>query len=248
MLELKHITLKTEDGAEILKRIDLKLFDKKIYAITGPNGSGKSTLARIVMGIAKPTAGQVIFDGQDITNMSITDRANLGIGYAFQNPPRFKGLTVRELLKLATPGRPDTEKICDLLYNVGLCSQEYMDRDMDTSLSGGESKRIEIATVLARRLKIAVFDEPEAGIDLWSFHKLAETFKNMHQQTDTTLIIISHQERILELADEIIVMADGEIEKNITREEILNGGALDELCKCRENCGIRGGENVRCIG
>ncbi|MGE4484333.1 MAG: ABC transporter ATP-binding protein [Oscillospiraceae bacterium] len=249
MLELNGINLNIEGGnkVQILKNIDLKLYDKKIYVITGPNGSGKSSLARIIMGISAPTSGAVIFNGQDITQMNITQRALLGIGYAFQNPPRFKGIKVRDILNLAAASDSDKGKICDLLYSVGLCSQEYIDRDMDASLSGGEIKRIEIASILARNLKLAVFDEPEAGIDLWSFHRLAETFREMHEKTDTTIVIISHQERILELADEIILMADGGIERNIPKEEILKKGFVDDLCACRAGCGIRGKEHVKCI-
>jgi Fe-S cluster assembly ATP-binding protein len=250
MLELNGINLNTEGEhkVQILKNIDLKLLDKKIYAITGPNGSGKSSLARIIMGISRPTSGTIIFNGHDITQMNITERARLGIGYAFQNPPKFKGIKVRQLLDISLGDKSGNGKICDLLYNVGLCSQEYLNRDMDANLSGGEIKRIEIATILARNLKLAVFDEPEAGIDLWSFHRLAETFNDMHQKTDTTIMIISHQERILELADEIILMAEGGIERNIPKEEILKKGFVDDLCACRANCGIRGKENVKCVG
>lgn len=248
MLELNHITFNADDGTPIVSEINLKLNDSTIYAITGPNGSGKSSLARIIMGITKPSSGSILFDGRDITALDITQRAQIGIGYAFQNPPDFKGITVREMLTLASPDTPDKGQICDMLYNVGLCSQEYLDREMDSSLSGGERKRIEIATVLARKLKLAVFDEPEAGIDLWSFQQLAETFRNIHNTTDTTLVIISHQERILELADEILVMTEGRIDRSIGRDELLKSNALDELCNCRMNCGIRGDEDVRCIG
>ena len=247
MLELNGINLSIE-GKAILKNIDLKLHEKKIYVITGPNGSGKSSLARIMMGITDPTSGNLMFNGQDITRMSITERARLGVGYAFQHPPRFKGLKVRELLNLSLGNNSENQKVCDLLYSVGLCAQEYLNRDLDTSLSGGEIKRIEIASILARDLKLAVFDEPEAGIDLWSFHRLAETFQDLHDKTDMTIVIISHQERILELADEIILMANGGIERNIPKEEILQKGFVDSLCTCRTNCGIRGMENVKCIG
>jgi Fe-S cluster assembly ATP-binding protein len=251
MLEMKKINYTVDTGAtqiRILKDVDLALADNKIYVITGPNGSGKSSLAKVIMGMAQPTSGSIFMDGQDITNLDITARARLGIGYAFQHPPRFKGIKVRDILSLSMPDQPENMRTCDLLYGVGLCSQEYMDRDMDASLSGGEIKRIEIATVLARNLKIAVFDEPEAGIDLWSFHKLADTFREMHAKTDTSIIIISHQEKILELADEIILMANGTIERNISKKEILSKGFIDDLCACRANCGIRGKENVQCIG
>jgi Fe-S cluster assembly ATP-binding protein len=250
MLELKKVSLSVEGArrVDILNNIDLQLLDKKIYAITGPNGSGKSSLARIIMGIAQPTSGSIIFNGDDITHMDIAQRAHLGIGYAFQSPPRFKGIKVRDVLSLAMSGNEKEEKICDLLYSVGLCSQEYLDRDMDASLSGGEIKRIEIATILARNLKMAVFDEPEAGIDLWSFQRLAETFKEMHEKTNTTIVIISHQERILELADEILLIANGSITKNIPKEEILKKGFVDNLCACAENCGKVGEKYAKCIG
>jgi Fe-S cluster assembly ATP-binding protein len=172
--------------------------------------------------------------------MSITERARLGIGYAFQHPPRFKGIKVRDLLNLSLQNKPGDEKICDLLYNVGLCSQEYLDRDMDARLSGGEIKRIEIAAILARNLKLAVFDEPEAGIDLWSFHRLADTFRDMHEKTGTTIVIISHQERILELADEIILMAGGRIERNIPKEEILKRALWTTCAHAAQTAGLGG--------
>lgn len=248
MLELKNISLSVENKANILNKVNLNLLDKKIYVITGPNGSGKSSLARIIMGITTPTEGNIIFNGQDLTQLDISQRAHLGIGYAFQSPPRFKGIKVRELLNLSMSGNPGEEKICDLLYSVGLCSQEYLDRDMDASLSGGEIKRIEIASILARNLKLAVFDEPEAGIDLWSFHRLAETFKEMHEKTNATIVLISHQEKILELADEIILVANGGIERNIPKEDILRKGFIDDKCKCRANCGKAGDKNAECIG
>ncbi len=250
LLELNGINLSIEgeNKVQILKDIDLKLLEKKIYVITGPNGSGKSSLARIMMGISQPTSGSILFDGQDITQMDITERARLGIGYAFQHPPRFKGIKIRELLQLSLGNKAESGKICDLLYSVGLCAQEYLNRDLDASLSGGEIKRIEIASILARDLKLSVFDEPEAGIDLWSFRQLAETFHELHDKTDMTIVIISHQERILELADEIILMANGSIERNIPKDEILQKGFVDNLCACRTNCGIRGMENVKCIG
>jgi Fe-S cluster assembly ATP-binding protein len=250
MLELKGVslTVEGETKTQILKDIDLKLQNKKIYAVTGPNGSGKSSLARVIMGITPPTSGHILLDGQDITGLGITERARLGIGYAFQNPPRFKGIKVSELLKLSLPEEAPPADTCDLLYSVGLCSQEYLGRDMDARLSGGEIKRIEIATVLARDLKLAVFDEPEAGIDLWSFRQLAETFREMHEKSDTTIVIISHQERILELADEIILIANGGIDRTIPREQILKKGFVNELCRCSVNCGVRGKENARCVG
>jgi Fe-S cluster assembly ATP-binding protein len=246
MLELKDITLRLEDGRTILDHVGVTLQDKKIYAVTGPNGSGKSSLARVIMGLQAPTAGRILLDGQDITDTDITGRARLGVGYAFQNPPRFKGIKVSELLKLAGGG-PDQAGICDMLFSVGLCAQDYLNRDADATLSGGEAKRIEIATVLARSLKLAVFDEPEAGIDLWSFQRLADTFREMHSKTDTTIVIISHQERILELADEILLMKDGHLSP-VPHEEILAADNSDARCQCRQNCGKRGQENAECAG
>lgn len=250
MLEIQGVTLgiEGEKEVEILKGIDLKLPDKKLYAVTGPNGGGKSSLAKIIMGIFKPVSGKILLDGQDITDMAITERARLGIGYAFQHPPRFKGIKVKELLKMSASNNPEKVNICDLLYDVGLCAQDYLNRDADASLSGGEMKRIEIATVLARNLKLAVFDEPEAGIDLWSFQKLAETFSNIHMKYNTTIVIISHQERILELADEIILMANGKIQEKAGRDEILSRIFKNDSCLCSANCGKGAGQNAECIG
>lgn len=250
MLEIQKVSLEIEgkSGVDILKDINLKFYDKKIYVITGPNGGGKSSLAKIIMGIYNPTSGNILLDGQDVTTMAITERARLGIGYAFQSPPRFKGIKVKELLQMAASFNPEKVNICDLLYNVGLCAQDYLERDVDASLSGGEMKRIEIATVLARNLKVAVFDEPEAGIDLWSFQKLAETFKTIHEQYDTTIIIISHQERIMELADEIIIMSNGTISAQSERDIILAGILKSDTCLCSTKCEKGVGQNVECIG
>ncbi len=250
MLEIQKVSLEIEgkSGVEILKDIDLKFLDKKIYVITGPNGGGKSSLAKIIMGIYNPTSGKILLDGQDVTTMNITERARLGIGYAFQNPPRFKGIKVKELLKMAASFNPEKVNICDLLFNVGLCAQDYLERDVDASLSGGEMKRIEIATVLARNLKLAVFDEPEAGIDLWSFQKLAETFRNIHAAYDTTIVIISHQERIMELADEIILMSNGMISAQSERDIILAGILNNDACECSTKCEKGVGQNVECAG
>ena len=250
MLDIQGVSLEIEGdkSTEILKNISLKFYNKKIYVVTGPNGGGKSSLAKIIMGVYNPTSGKILLDGQEITTMNITERARLGIGYAFQSPPRFKGLKVKDLLKMAASHNPEKVNVCDLLYNVGLCAQDYMDRDVDSSLSGGEMKRIEIATVLARNLKLAVFDEPEAGIDLWSFQKLAETFKNIHLQYDTTIIIISHQERIMELADEIIIMSNGTIsaqsERDIILAEILNNDTCSYTTKCAKGVG----QSAECVG
>lgn len=248
MLEIKSVSLEIEgsNGFEILKNITLKFYEKKIYVVTGPNGGGKSSLAKLIMGVYNPTQGNILLDEQDITTTPITERARMGIGYAFQSPPRFKGVTVKELLTMAASHNPENVNICDLLFDVGLCSQDYINRDVDGSLSGGEMKRIEIATVLARNLKIAVFDEPEAGIDLWSFQKLAETFRNIHEKYDTTIIIISHQERIMELADEIIIMSNGTISAQSERDIIL-AGILNDDCACSTYCVKGVGQNVECI-
>ncbi|EGW37595.1 ATP-binding cassette domain-containing protein [Desulfosporosinus sp. OT] len=250
MLEIQGVSLETDgdNRVEILKNINLKFYDKKIYVVTGPNGGGKSSLAKIIMGVYNTTKGKILLDGQDITTMNITERARLGIGYAFQSPPRFKGIKVKDLLKMAASYNPEKVNICDLLYDVGLCAQDYLNRDVDTSLSGGEMKRIEIATVLARNLKLAVFDEPEAGIDLWSFQKLAETFKNIHMKYDTTIVIISHQERIMELADEIILMSNGTISAQSERDIILAGILNTDACACSTKCEKGVGQNVECIG
>lgn len=220
MLELKNITFEA-DGKTILDDISLKLTEHALTVITGPNGGGKSTLAKLIMGIEHPTKGSIFFNGEDITDLSIDERAKRGIGYAFQQPPRFKGMSVRRLLELAH-GRPLEEENCiSYLSDVGLCSKDYLDRDVDNSLSGGEVKRIEIATLLARELKMSIFDEPEAGIDLWSFSKLVETFQKLHQQKQQDILLISHQERIMQLADEMIVIENGRIAARGSKEEIL---------------------------
>ncbi|MCL2507821.1 MAG: ATP-binding cassette domain-containing protein [Oscillospiraceae bacterium] len=231
MLELKNVSFSVED-AEIIEDISFTLEDNRFLVITGPNGGGKSTLARLIMGIEKPTGGRIIFNGQDITGLGITERARLGIGYAFQNPPRFKGLTVRGLLSLAHGSDLPEDACCEYLTNVGLCSMEYLNRDVDSSLSGGEVKRIEIATLMAKNLGLAMFDEPEAGIDLWSFKMLVESFRSMSKGRHTSVILISHQERIMELADEVLVVANGKIRSYGTRDEILPKlmGEFDEDC------------------
>lgn len=210
MLELKNISFDVPQGdgeKGILKNVSVKIDDKKFVAITGPNGGGKSTLAKIIAGIYKPTEGQIIFDGQDITDMSITDRAKAGISFAFQQPVKFKGIKVKDLIKLASGNTLSVSSACDYLSEVGLCARDYINRDVDGSLSGGELKRIEIATIIARGTKLSVFDEPEAGIDLWSFKNLIDVFEKMHNEKDASIIIISHQERILNIADEILVLA-----------------------------------------
>ena len=224
MLELKNISFNVSDELgekEILTDVSLTLEDGKFLVVTGPNGGGKSTLAKIIMGIQKPTGGQILWNGIDITNMSITERARLGIGYAFQHPPRFKGLSVRGLLSLAHGEDLPEDQCCAYLTNVGLCSKDYLNREVDSSLSGGEIKRIEIATLMARDLKLAIYDEPEAGIDLWSFNMLVESFKGISKKRKESMIIISHQERIMKIADEIAVIANGVVSKKGPVEEIF---------------------------
>lgn len=227
MLELKHVSFSVdaEDGSkEILSDINLRIEDKKFVVITGPNGVGKSTLARLVAGIEKPTSGRLYLDGEDITDLGITERARKGIAYAFQQPVRFKGLQVMDLLRIASGKQLTPLEGCEFLSEVGLCAREYINREVNASLSGGELKRVEIATVLARRSRLSVFDEPEAGIDLWSFQNLIRIFEKMRREIkDSTILIISHQERILKIADEIIVLKDGMIYKHGDAREILPG-------------------------
>ena len=220
MLELRNVGYETDDNKEILHDVSLTV-QERFVAITGPNGGGKSTLAKVIAGIYQPTSGQILLDGVDITHMSITDRANLGLSYAFQQPVRFKGLRVKDLLSLAAGKNTSVTEACNYLSEVGLCARDYIDREVNASLSGGELKRIEIAMVLARGTKLSIFDEPEAGIDLWSFQNLIRVFEKMYEQTRGSILIISHQERILNIADKIVVIKDGQIEKEGPRAEIL---------------------------
>lgn len=220
MLELKNICF-IRDNKKILDNINLTIDSNKFVVITGPNGSGKSTLAKIIMGIEKPDEGQVIINGQDITNLDINERAKLGMGFAFQQPVKFKGITVYDILKLAAEKDLNRREACDILSKVGLCAKEYIDREVNGSLSGGELKRIEIASVAVRGSKFAIFDEPEAGIDLWSFQSLIKIFEDMRKIIKGTTLIISHQERILNIADEVILMKDGKIENKGKKEEVL---------------------------
>ena len=222
MLELKHVGFETDDNKEILHDVSLTVQDRFV-AITGPNGGGKSTLAKVIAGIYQPTSGQILLDGVDITHKTITERANLGISYAFQQPVRFKGLRVHDLLSLAAGKDTSVAQACAYLSEVGLCARDYIDREVNASLSGGELKRIEIAMVLARGTKLSIFDEPEAGIDLWSFQNLIRVFEKMYEQTRGSILIISHQERILNIADTIVVVKNGGIEKIGPRAELLPG-------------------------
>ena len=220
MLELKNICYDVEDNKEIIRDISLQIEDHFV-AITGPNGGGKSTLAKIIAGIVKPTSGQILLDGEDITGLNITERANKGISFAFQQPVHFKGLTVRDLITIAAGKKLGVNEICDILSEVGLCAREYIDREINSSLSGGELKRIEIAMITARGTKLSIFDEPEAGIDLWSFNSLIRVFEKMRDEIHGTILIISHQERILDIAEKIIVIADGQLKKIGTKQEVL---------------------------
>ncbi|MDO4474375.1 MAG: ATP-binding cassette domain-containing protein [Eubacteriales bacterium] len=220
MLELKNISYCAEDGKKILDDVNLVIEDRFV-AVTGPNGGGKSTLAKVIAGIYKPSSGQILFNGEDITELSITERAKKGISYAFQQPVRFKGLRVRDLLNIAAGDGTSFKECCELLSEVGLCAKDYVNRELNESLSGGEMKRIEIATILARKTNMNVFDEPEAGIDLWSFQNLIHVFEKMYGKSDGSILIISHQERILNIADKIIYLKDGHVERYGPREEIL---------------------------
>ena len=231
MLEFKHVSYCAPGGREILKDINLTI-NERFVAITGPNGSGKSTIAKLIAGIISPTSGEIYFDGRNITEDGITERARAGISFAFQQPVRFKGITVKDLLSLAAGKNASVSEACRYLSEVGLCAKDYINRQVDGSLSGGELKRIEIAMINARGTKLSVFDEPEAGIDLWSFNNLIKVFENMYQRTQGSIVIISHQERILNIADKIVVLADGGIAEYGSKDEVLPK-LLDVRAGCR---------------
>lgn len=235
MLELKDLCLSVGEGAgktDILKHISLTVEDQKFIVITGPNGSGKTTLCKAIMGLAPVSSGSIVWDGEDITGLSITERAKRGISYGFQQPPRFKGMKVADLLQIAAGKKLGHDEACSYLTKVGLCARDYLDRDVDTSLSGGEVKRIEIATILAKDSRLLVFDEPEAGIDLWSFARLTETFKELHDKGEHTIVIISHQERIIRLADEIVLIAGGEVAGRGSAEALYPRILADTVTGC----------------
>ena len=235
MLELKNLCLSAGEGAakvDILKNISLTVEDHKFIVITGPNGSGKTTLCKAIMGLASVSAGSIVWDGEDITGLSITERAKKGISYGFQQPPRFKGMKVADLLQIAAGKKLGHDEACSYLTKVGLCARDYLDRDVDTSLSGGEVKRIEIATILAKDSRLLVFDEPEAGIDLWSFARLTETFRELHDKGEHTIVIISHQERIIRLADEIVLIAGGEVAGRGSADELYPRILADTVTGC----------------
>jgi len=237
VLELKNICF-TREGKKILDNVSLKLEDNKFIVITGPNGSGKSTIAKIIMGIVKPDSGQILFNGKDITSWSIDKRAKNGISFAFQQPVKFKGITVYDLIKLSSGKDINKAEACNVLAKVGLCAKEYVDREINNSLSGGELKRIEIATVAVRNSKLTIFDEPEAGIDLWSFNNLIKVFEDLRKSTNGTTLIISHQERILNIADELILMDSGKIKNVGKKEELFDKVVKDKVC-----CKLGGTDN-----
>lgn len=220
MLEFRNVSYETPEGKQILRNVSLQINDRFV-AVTGPNGSGKSTMAKLIAGIYTPTSGQILLDGMDITNMSISERAKNGVSFAFQQPVRFKGITVKELISIASGKNTSIAEACQYLSEVGLCAKDYINREVDGSLSGGELKRIEIAMINARGTKLSIFDEPEAGIDLWSFNNLIQVFRGMYERTKGTILIISHQERILDIADKIIVIANGEVSAYGAKNEIL---------------------------
>jgi Fe-S cluster assembly ATP-binding protein len=236
MLEIKGLSYRVEDNAgqvDILQNVNLTVEDNRFVVITGPNGGGKTTLARAIMGLIHTTEGQILWNGTDITGLNVTERARMGISYGFQQPPRFKGMRVQDLLELASgSGTLSRDECCQYLTRVGLCADDYVNREVDTALSGGEVKRIEIATILARKSGLMIFDEPEAGIDLWSFAKLTETFRALHARREATLMIISHQERIIDLADEIVMVSGGSITHHGPKDEIFPHILADTVAGC----------------
>ena len=234
MLELKNICF-TRDNKKILDHINLTIDENKLIAITGPNGSGKSTICKIIMGIEKPDEGQVILNGEDITNLSIDERARKQISFAFQQPVKFKGITVYDIIRLSAGKQINRKEACDILSSVGLCAKEYIDREVNGSLSGGELKRIEIATIAVRESQLTIFDEPEAGIDLWSFNNLIQIFEKLQESKKASIVIVTHQERILNIADSVILMKNGKIEKIAQKEEILD--SINGTC-----CKLKRGE------
>ncbi len=237
MLEFQNVSYTVDENINILNDVSFKV-DERFVAITGPNGSGKSTIAKMIAGIISPTSGKILFNGEDITNMSITDRAKAGISFAFQQPVRFKGITVKDLISLASGKKLSVNEACNYLSSVGLCAKDYIGREVNASLSGGELKRIEIAMIMARGTELTVFDEPEAGIDLWSFNNLIKVFEEMHEKTNGTIIIISHQEKILNIADKILVVAGGKITASGAKDEIL-----PELLNSSSGCKFYKGDN-----
>ena len=238
MLQLQDIAWSAPDGERILKGVSLTVPDDTLMVITGPNGGGKTTLAKVIAGLERPESGRILLDGEDITDLNVTERARRGVSYAFQQPVRFKGLVVRQLLELAAGEKLSEAKLCDVLSQVGLCAREYIDREVNATLSGGEIKRIEIATVLLRHSRLSIFDEPEAGIDLWSFNNLITVFQSLRSTLHGSMVIISHQERILQIADEIAVISGGELTHQGKAEEILpelmRGAGVAACCRQKE--------------
>ena len=238
MLQLQDIAWSAPDGERILKGVSLTVPDDTLMVITGPNGGGKTTLAKVIAGLERPESGRILLDGEDITDLNVTERAKRGVSYAFQQPVRFKGLVVRQLLELAAGEKLSEAKLCDVLSQVGLCAREYIDREVNATLSGGEIKRIEIATVLLRHSRLSIFDEPEAGIDLWSFNNLITVFQSLRSTLHGSMVIISHQERILQIADEIAVISDGELTHQGKAQEILpelmRGAGVAACCRQKE--------------
>ena len=239
MLSIRGLTYHVHDDGgdkDILKNVDLDVEDGRFIVVTGPNGGGKTTLAKAIMGLVRDVTGSIVYQGQELTGLSVTERAKLGVSYAFQQPPRFKGLQVTELLSIAAGKKLSAADCCSYLTKVGLCTEDYLDREIDASLSGGEVKRIEIASLLARNARLMIFDEPEAGIDLWSFVRLTQTFESLHKRSDSTIIVISHQERIIRLADEVVLLAGGEITARGSYEDVI------PLLELSGDCTVQKGE------